>query len=99
MTKFTTNNKWRLLINWQDLTVGEQEEFDWINTEEKQSDASFFRYRKNVYCLDMFMLFGKDQMNIAKGWQAYHSDSYFSGIVIKINPDDNEEIMIGTFFS
>jgi hypothetical protein len=33
-----------------------------------------------------------------KDWDGYQSDSYFSGVVIKISPD-GEQYKIGTYFS
>lgn len=30
------------------------------------------------------------------GWDGYHSDSYFSGIVIKLSPD-GEQYQVGTY--
>ena len=32
-----------------------------------------------------------------KGWDGYISDSFFSGVLIKIS-DDNEEYQIGTYY-
>ena len=55
----------------------------------------FFQYRDNWYHLDMFM---NDGSNMFNGWDGYHSDSFFSGIVIRIS-DDCETYQVGLYLS
>lgn len=92
-----TNRKPREPLYWHELTAKEQAEFDYLDTEERQSDAQFIRYRKWVYDLGEFMRVPPGADEMAK-WDGYHSDSYFSGILIKW-VDDNERVIIATYCS
>jgi len=88
-----TNNAPRDLLCWHDLSTRERKEFDYIDDKES---ASFFRYRGWSYDLG-------EMMNVPSGsglesWHGYHSDSYFSGIVIKL-VDDGERVICGTYYS
>ena len=49
-----TNNTKRDVLQWHDLTDKEKEEFDYIDTEEKQYSAEFFRYRGSCYDISEF---------------------------------------------
>ena len=92
MLTIRTNNAPRELLCWGDLTTKEQGEFDYINDPET---ATFFRYRGWPY--DLGEIMSVDDMPF-KGWHGYASDSYFSGIVIRL-VDDGERIVCGTYFS
>ena len=92
MLTIRTNNAPRELLCWDDLTTKEQGNFDYINDPES---ASFFRYRGCVY--DLGEMLSAHGMPL-KGWHGYASDSYFSGIVIRL-VDDGERIVCGTYFS
>jgi hypothetical protein len=56
----------------------------------------FFQYKGNWYHLDEFM--GCDNMSPFVGWSGYSSDSFFSGILIKLS-DDGEQYMVGWYCS
>jgi hypothetical protein len=93
-----TNSRARDILYWHDLTPREQAEFDYLDSEDRQDQASFFRYRGNVYDLGEFMhapagMFGKD-----KKWHGYVSDSFFSGVLVRY-VDDNEAIIAAMYFS
>lgn len=88
-----TDRKWKNLLYFYELTEKEKKELDWI----EDDTASVFRYRGNVYALDEFMRI-PDGAEDLKGWDGYRSDSYFSGIVVKIS-DDGEQYMAGTYIS
>lgn len=92
-----TNNQPRAIIYWHELADSEREEFDYIDTEDKQSFASFFRYKGNVYDLGDAMRV--EPMNtLCKGWQFYYGESYFSAIVGKYT-DDFEHVIVGLALS
>ena len=90
-----TNNQWREFITWHDLTEKEQQEFDYMDTEE-QENSTFLRYRKWVYSLDCFMRTNKESWSY--GWDGYSSDSFFSGVLIKLS-DDGSMYKIATYYS
>jgi hypothetical protein len=73
--------------------------FDYQNPEEATS--GFFHYNGCWYHLDQFMRFGfpgESKPDWAGTWDGYSSDSFFSGVVIKLS-DDGEQYKIGTYFS
>ena len=84
-------------LNWGDLTPKEQTKFDWLDTEDARWAASFIRYRGWVYSMDQFMRIARGMDGLAQ-WDGYHSDSAFSGVVIKLSGDGDSAIM-GTYFS
>ena len=83
--KFTTNNEWIPIINWYELTEEEKKEFDYIDD---MDEHAFFRFNGYVYALSEFM--SCHRMSDFNGWHAYLSDSYFSGMVIRINYEADE---------
>ena len=87
-----TNHRPRLLLDWNQLTEAEQAEFDWMT---EPADEDFFRYKKRVYALSEFTLAENTQF---KGWDGYLSDSFFSGVLIKLTPDP-DRVVVGTFMS
>ena len=100
MVTYKTNNRYRELIRWYELNAKEQAEFSWLDTEEKQMDEQFIRYKGRIYAMGEFMRFNYPGLFRAiDGWHAYQNDSYSSGIVIAVHPQDSELIKIGTFFS
>lgn len=91
-TEIITNNKPRNFIHWYDLTPKEQKEFDWMD-EETADQSQFFRYRNNVYYIGDFMR----ETGFA-GFDAAISDTFFSGIVIKI-VYDIDKVIVGRYYS
>lgn len=91
MLNIKTNNQARDLMCWFDLTPKEQSQFDWIEKPEDCAE-SFFRYRNWVYCLSDMMRAPDSLPN----WHAHQSDSFFSGIVIRI-VNDGESVICGTY--
>ena len=57
----------------------------------------FFEYQGHWYHLDQFMTVPALSDDL-KGWDGYHSDSAFSGVLIKLSRD-GEQVMIATYFS
>lgn len=87
---------------WQ-LTDKEQkqirEKFDYYTEEEELEDQSFFKYQGYWYCIGDFLRVQNNET--FKGWDGYHSDSYFSGQLIKLVTDDydNDQVICGRFCS
>lgn len=94
----TTNHNWRLSLYGYQLTDQEQAEFDWLDWG-KDGDAwgeTFFKYKGQVYSLDEFMWVSPGSP--FEGWDGYHSDSFFSGVVVRL-ADDGDHYQIGTYRS
>lgn len=95
--KIRTNRQPRETVRWYELTAKERAEFDYLDTEERQSDAEFVRYKGWTYDLAEFMRVPPGADEMAK-WDGYHGDSYFSGVLVKW-VDDNERVIMATYFS
>jgi hypothetical protein len=93
-----TDNKFRNLLYWYELTKKEKEYFDYLDTEEKQDSASFVRYKKQVYSIDEFMRIENHPNKEFSKWDGYSSDSFFSGILIKFD-EYCEQVKMGTYIS
>ena len=89
-----SNNQWRFLIYWWDLTEKEQKEFDCEGVE----DDTYFRYRGQVYSLSNFMRIEENHPLHCLNWHGHHGQSYFSGIIIKID-DCNDAVIVGRYCS
>lgn len=96
--KIITNNKPRYILYWYELKPREKKEFTYLDTEDRQDAARFFRYRGNVYDLEEFFTTREVATMDLTGWEGYQSDSFFSGIVVKYC-DDYERIIAGRYFS
>lgn len=92
-----TNNQPRDILYWHELTEKEQADFDYLDSDERQEQANFVRYRGNVYDLGEFMRVPSGADEMAK-WHGYHGDSYFSGILVQWT-DDNERVIMGDYYS
>lgn len=73
------------------------DQFDYLDSDE--SYDGFIHYRGIWYHTSEFMVFSSDwRAATAHGYHGYHSDSYFSAILIKIS-DDCETYQIATAIS
>ena len=100
--KIKTNNAPRDVLFWWDLTDAERVEFDYLDSDTAQADASFLRYRGNVYDLGEFMHISRTvaphpQRQGWEDWDGYHSDSYFSGMLVRY-VEDCERVIIATYY-
>jgi hypothetical protein len=90
-----TDNKWKPFVYRHDVPAKViASQFAYQNPEEELD--GFFKYRGYWYHLDGFMECGG--MPELKGWHGYASDSFYSGVVIKIS-SDGESYMVGTYMS
>ena len=71
-----------------------QDDFDWLDDD--SSYDGFIHYRGNWYHVSEFMRC--DDNSPFNGWHGYHSDSFFSGILIRLS-DDCETYQIGTYIA
>jgi hypothetical protein len=91
-----TNHKPRLLIDGSELTDKEAAEFDYMDD---VMEGTFFRYKGIVYSLDQFMRIDNNtELSDWHSWHGYHSDSYFSGVLVKFT-NDCDMIIVATYYS
>jgi hypothetical protein len=103
-----TNNVPRDVISAWELTAAERAEFDfvdWDAVERGEASPEFFRYRGQLYYTE-----SEGRPGFAPGWDAYLSDSFFSGIVYRwpvAEPAnefhdaqiDYERVVVGRYYS
>ncbi len=94
-----TNNHWYEFKTWDDLTASQKSNFDYL-TEEEQLEREYIVYKGWAYTLDDFMNLGRNNQEPSdfKGWHGYHSDSFFSGVLIRIH-DYGDAYQIATYYS
>lgn len=89
-----SNGHARDLLNWGDLSEKERAEFDYLETDDEQWSAEFFRYRGSLYCTDMFT---RVHDQFVEPWEGYHADTYFSGVLIYYT-DDHDGVFVGRYY-
>jgi hypothetical protein len=95
MMEIITNNQWRNLKYGYEMPEKFRNDFDYIDQAEFDTH-DFVVYRGQWYDVNEFM--SVEGNSPFTGWYGYASDSFFSGIVIKLS-DDNEKVIIGRYFS
>ena len=101
MTKIITNNHERSFLYRSDVPADILEsQFDYLDAD---TFDGFIQYRGHWYHTSCFMRFGYpfNQMPLwthEQGWHGYSSDSFFSGVLIKLS-DDGETYQIATYTS
>lgn len=92
--KIITNNHFKEILSFFDLTEKEQNEIK--DNYDTIQESSFFRYRGQVYDLNEFMrvdsLNGQDHS--LYGWDGYHNDSFFSSVLVKYS-SCNDAVKVG----
>jgi hypothetical protein len=76
--KIITNNHYRHILYFHELEPSEQDELK--DSYDSVEESTFFRYRGQVYDLNNFM---RSTDNRFGDWQGYHSDSFFSAVLVK----------------
>ena len=99
--KVITNNIPRNLVDAYELTAKERKEFDyidWVGVDEGTESAIFFRYQGTLYDLGEFMTTnGMPEFSPLRKWDTYLSDTFFSGIVLRLT-GDMDTVVIGRFY-
>lgn len=95
MEKLTIKSNYheRELLTYEELTEKEKDEFDYSMKEEDM----YFRYKGNVYPMGDIMRLEKHNP-FPDYWDGYCSESFFSGILVKVC-DDTDWIIVGQYFS
>ncbi len=89
--KITTDGKWKQFKDSYDVPKAVlADQFDWMDNPDEHS---FFKYRNTWYATSDFMHAPGQEF---AGWDGYHGDSYFSGVLIQLSPD-GEEYRVGTY--
>lgn len=83
-----TNNHYRNLLYWEELTGKEKKDFTYDGVEE----SSFVRYRGRVYDLGEAMRCSTNSE--LKDWDGYWSDTFFSSVLVKYS-EDYETVKLG----
>lgn len=107
-TKVITNNHEReikYIWSMSDSEVKQvKKEFDWIDDSSTVSwdEEGFIYYRDNWYCLSDFMslhnkIYCPNPPEFMRGWDGYLSDSFFSGVLIKLL--DSDLCIMGWYYS
>ncbi len=73
-----------------------REQFDYQDPEETHD--GFFKFKKHWYHLDQFMRIDKNAPEGFQGWDGYHADGFYSGVLIKLF-DDGETYKVATYIS
>lgn len=98
--KITTNNQPRQLMYLCDFSESEQQrirsDYDWMRPEDLECNYGFFRYRSSIYHLQDFMRIASN--DALQGWDGYSSDSFFSGVLIRLQ-DDCDSVIVGRYCS
>lgn len=87
-----TNNQPRELFTFEGLTKKEAEDFDYVQ-EDAHFNARFFRYKGNVYDAHEFMACSREASAQFKDWDGYTGETYFSGVLIKLDTQDDTVIV------
>ena len=85
-----SNYQPRPLLSGLDLTDNEREEFDYM--EDIEGNNGFFRYKGDVYNLDMFINWNHPY------WNGCHNLNFWSGICIKVN-SATDSVIVGLYHS
>lgn len=95
--KIIHNNQYRNVIGWHELTKKEQAEFDYIDNPEEDA-TDFVRFKGQVYDLSQTMC-TPEQSELAD-FDAYISDSFFSGIAFKFDLNNcDTRVLCATYYS
>ena len=94
MPKILTDNKWKYFKYRYEVPQNVLDQ-DYDHLDEDSLDG-FIKYRRNWYHISDFMLPMSQFDKEFKEWHAYLSDSFFSGILIRVS-DDGEQYQIATF--
>lgn len=105
--KIRTNNHYRPVLYWWELTDAERADLDYVEEQSKQDDFRGFRYKGQVYDLGEFVAIGKRSENGAPSarhsvdddspllrWHGIQTESYFSAIVVRYS-SDYEYVAVG----
>lgn len=96
-----TNNKPRLLLDYDQLTAKEQAQFGYLSEEERVG-RDFVRYRGVAYDLGEFEYVAPKSPFNSGRWEGQSADGFGSGVLFKYlrrdNDADMDHVIMGTYF-
>lgn len=93
-----TNNQVRELLASDEIPSKVMEsEFDYVDSDDLS--PRFFKYKGEYYDSHEFVVVSKNAPEEFAGWEGQHSESAFSGLLLKFPEDDYEHIIVGAYFS
>jgi hypothetical protein len=96
-----TNHQPRGLKYLSDFNSADQQQirsqYDWMDKYDLECNYGFFKYRGCFYHLQDFLRVVNMSTDSLIGWDGYLSDSFFSGVVIKLVDNDCDSVIIGRF--
>ena len=95
MITVTTNNNARPLVSWHDIPENLRGWFDYLD-DNMRHESRLVLYRGAYY--DVFDMLRAPASLSASGWHGYVSETYFSGIAVRLNHDD-DTVVIGRYFA
>ncbi len=82
-----TNNQWRNMLYGYELPESVKSDFDYIDDIDS---SDFIKYRGVYYSVCDFMRLPEvGGPDFGEQWDGYASDSFFSGVLIQLSPEDN----------
>jgi hypothetical protein len=90
-----TNRNWRPFVYRADVPAAVLAD-QFSHLDEEDSLEGFFQYKGWWYHLSDFMRLEVGLAVVLPGWDGYSSDSYFSGVVIKVSKD-GDRYRVGTY--
>jgi hypothetical protein len=97
-----TNNVPRDVVEAYELPADARAEFDYIDwnaVENGEESGSFARYKGTWYDLNDLEGSGSNIAgNPFDGWDAYQSDTFFSGILVRYADEHFESVVFGRYY-
>lgn len=97
-----TNHVPRLILEAYELSAKERAEFDyldWDAIERGEESASFIRYKGTLYDLGDLERADLPPYHPLAQWDAFVSDTFFSGVVFRYVKDDYDHVICGRYYS
>jgi hypothetical protein len=99
--KITTNNHYRPVLSWHELTTKEQDELK--DSYDTIKESTFFRFKDWCYDLNDFLrvndhLHGRGTDHDLYGWDGYKNESFFSSVLVKYD-ESCESVKVGLALS
>lgn len=94
--KYKTDNKWREMVCFLSLPMKAQAAFSYLEGEE-HLDERFVKYKGCWYDVMDTMRLPEERLgSYFPGWHSYQADSYFSGVIFKLNRE-GDRVKLGTY--
>ena len=94
-----TNNVPRDIVHAYELPIKVRDDFDyldWTAIEMGEANAEFVQYKGEWYDInDMMSTHG---VQFDGSWDAYISDSFFSGILLRYAAEESEQVIMGRYY-